>query len=346
MDSINIDLSNVMEYSNVPDIEGFTKLFPTNKHNILCIHINIRSLIKNFYNLEQIIQSCKSSIDIIVLSEVNISDETVSLFNLRGYTQHYELRKNRKGGVILLYVKNNLIFKQQKTKTYSFECIAGSVITNSKNNIWLCCVYKPPDTSKWLFTRELKSLLTALRLSSKNLFIIGDMNIDLKSNSSARNAYVSMMLECGLHQAISNYTRIIKTKIGTTKTCIDHIFVKSCEFDPHSAVLSTALADHCMTALALVCDCHIKDAPKCMKLYDNKRLYEKLHAVNWASVLSMSNPNDVLNFITDSLRECYNYAKKTVKQDMKLPNNIYNAYIKSLANRRDAAFSKWKKRSF
>lgn len=35
MDSINIDSSNVMEYNNVPDFEGFTKLFPTNKQYAL-----------------------------------------------------------------------------------------------------------------------------------------------------------------------------------------------------------------------------------------------------------------------------------------------------------------------
>ncbi|CAH0397455.1 unnamed protein product [Chilo suppressalis] len=103
-------------YPNCTNINSFTKQISKNVH-LLCLHINIRSLIKNFTKLLQIIDSSTHPLDVIAVSEVGISDSISSLFHIPDYAMYSQLRNNRKGGGIILYVKKYL-YPKKNSNTY------------------------------------------------------------------------------------------------------------------------------------------------------------------------------------------------------------------------------------
>lgn len=120
---ISNELIDIIELKDCININNFLSNIPYKCTNLLCMHINIRSLIKNFAALEQCIYSCDRCIDIIILTEANIKDNVSSLFNIKGYGMHTELRKKR---------YYNLL--QQKTQNYHhkyyYQTIRMHVIRN------------------------------------------------------------------------------------------------------------------------------------------------------------------------------------------------------------------------
>lgn len=70
------------------------------------VHLNIRSLRKNFHQLLVLLKDCAYSIDIIILSEINIKQDELSMYNIQGYEMHANTRKRRRGGGILFYTKS------------------------------------------------------------------------------------------------------------------------------------------------------------------------------------------------------------------------------------------------
>lgn len=122
--------------------------------------INIRSIIKNFSALIYTIQSSKSPIDVVVLTEVGISDTIVNLFNIEGYILYSNLRKRRKGGGIIIYIRNKYKLQRSNTNTLHCESLIGKIKISPNHVIHICALYRPPKKSKYLFTCELKKLLT------------------------------------------------------------------------------------------------------------------------------------------------------------------------------------------
>lgn len=92
------------------------------------LHVNIRSIIKNFAQLELILGSSPRIPDVIILTEANIKNENVNLFNLDSYNMYVNLRKTRKGGGVIMYVHNSITFERMKCTTLYSELILGKLI--------------------------------------------------------------------------------------------------------------------------------------------------------------------------------------------------------------------------
>ncbi|XP_048489185.1 uncharacterized protein LOC125491395 [Plutella xylostella] len=272
-----------------------------NKHCLLTLHVNIRSMLKNFDHLEYTILNCKKTVHLIVITEANINDNCKQLYQLENYNMYTELRNHRKGGGIILYIHNSLEFNRSNSCTYNFECITGEIKTLYNYKLGICAVYRPPEKSIPRFIDEL-TVLNRKYAHNNNLMIIGDMNIDLKKINMQRNQYLNKLSELG---------DII------TKSCIDHIFMRSVgNCDVHTAVINIAPADHCITG------CLIKDntlftpsptANKTVTKLNHQKLKLELKNIDWSSTLEMKNPNDILNFIIDKFTLAYEKCKYSVK---------------------------------
>ena len=100
----SITSSNITEIYDCVDINEYFKHVSKNNNNLTCIHINIRSIIKNFVYIELIVAKAKRSIDVLILSEVGITENLSTLFYLEGYSMYTQLRNGRKGGGIIMYI--------------------------------------------------------------------------------------------------------------------------------------------------------------------------------------------------------------------------------------------------
>lgn len=339
--------SSINEIFDCPDINSFLQHIPSYKFiNLTCIHINIRSTIKNFYHLEQIILSCNRSIDIIILTEVNISETICNLYNINGYEMHAELRKNRKGGGILIYVnKKHKFVRKKPSNNNHFECLLGNITTPSNYSATMCAVYRPPNNCKHLFIQELQRTIDNCE-HNLDFFLLGDTNMDTKIDNPVKHKYISMLSSTGLECGISDYTRIELTKEKLSKTCIDHIYARTRTQDLFTAALGTVLADH--RAIALVCtiqmSANIQVAPKQKVTYDHKKLSSMLENIDWAPCTQLNSPIKIYELIKNNINNCYDKCKKTIyiKQNSKRDCQWINKKAIKACEYKDKMYINWK----
>ena len=113
------------------------------------MHMNIRSLNKNFENLRIFLDNFTDSFfSVIGLTETWLTDNTASLFNLPGYHLINNDRYNRSGGGVAFYVKSNFDFFIRKDicRMESFvESLFIEIKVPNRKDILLGVIYRPPD---------------------------------------------------------------------------------------------------------------------------------------------------------------------------------------------------------
>ena len=125
--------------------------------------INIRSLNKNFHNLEVLIESLKSKAYIVVCTETFIL-ENYQMYDLYGYNSHYNHSKlNRNDGVIIFFNKDIT----QTTQTLNFgriKIINTEVILKDGSFLNVSSVYRSHDIPKTEFIFEFSKFLIKKRM--------------------------------------------------------------------------------------------------------------------------------------------------------------------------------------
>ncbi|KAL0841570.1 hypothetical protein ABMA28_015229 [Loxostege sticticalis] len=340
--------SHINIISNCSSTQDFFKILPPKcKLNFTCLHLNIRSMIKNFTKLLQLIGSCPFPLDIIVLTEVGIANCIAPLFNIPGYNMFKRLRNGKRGGGVIVYVKNHIKFTEYQHKSQTFENITGTLKLSQteSQDVVVCAVYKPPRTNKKIFVKELGNHVSKFN-SKHNFLLVGDTNIDLKTVSSYKDSYLDTLGGCGLTCGVSDYTRIEKKLNKTTRTCIDHIFARFPACLPYSAVLDVVLADH----RALIFTCIGNAGPKriqgvCKKI-DREILYTELKKIKWCDSNDMYCPRKIYDFICNSFSNAYKTAtvekKITSRTNSKVKFPWIDENINRLCDKRNKLFNAWK----
>ena len=73
-------------------MDEFISYFSNSNKKFSILNINIRSFFKNRDEFLAILSQCKCNIDIIVLTETWISDDTVQLCHIDGYHAYHSIR--------------------------------------------------------------------------------------------------------------------------------------------------------------------------------------------------------------------------------------------------------------
>ncbi|KAI5639343.1 reverse transcriptase (RNA-dependent DNA polymerase) domain-containing protein [Phthorimaea operculella] len=224
-----------------------------------------------------------------------------------------------------------------------FECLTGKIVTPSRYNLALCAVYRPPNTNKYAFTNELARTLSFAQ--GLDLLVIGDINIDLKRNDSVKKTYLSVMSENGLVSGIADYTRIETRKGVITKSCIDHVLVRSRLQDVYCAALCTKLSDHKMTAVALLGGTGVQDVPIYVKKLDNKLLNEELKNISWDACADLNCPTKIYTCINNNISACYKKCTslKRLSSSKRSKEPWVTREISRECEKRDLLFLDWLK---
>lgn len=193
---------------------------PENGINI--IHVNIRSIYKNFDQFLVFLESLNATFDVIVMSEshflVNEAD-----FNIPEYVIAFNGSKLNRCDGCCAYIKKDVYVSHQVVVEEDLNILK---LTLQKNAILIdiFATYKGFGLSKDMFINNLNSILQrALSDSNRICVFTGDVNIDLlRIDEDATNDYLTMMLSHGFNSLINKPTR----KTETAKSCLDHLFVK------------------------------------------------------------------------------------------------------------------------
>ena len=182
----------------------------TRRNDFRLIHLNIRSLDKNWGQLMGLLNTIDADFDIIALSETgrkNIENREAQLKHY-GYKMLVHKPTQIRGGAALVYKSDLDITEREDLKIFP-ECKEMHI-----ENVWMeiklgrepsdkiivGCIYKHPVGSinnVKNFRHKIEHNLISINKENKQCLITGDLNIDglkIKSNNEVEN-FLDMLLE-------------------------------------------------------------------------------------------------------------------------------------------------------
>ena len=230
----------------------FTNIFPDTKYysghvfntsskpltpGISFIHLNARSLNSNFREIDDYLSSLNYKFDIIAISETWVSEPEHNKLNIN--------RKNKRGGGVALYVKQELACKFLSCKSLVvddlFECCTLEILISGHRNSIVSCIYRCPGSNTDIFSEHIVQLFFELTMR-KTVFLCGDFNIDILKHkvNQGTKSFLDTMYSIGLYPLIDRPTRISNHSF----TLIDNVFTNVTNHKVTSGILVSDITDH------------------------------------------------------------------------------------------------------
>lgn len=147
-------------------------------------HINAGSLRSKYTILRQMFSN--SRMDVVMVSESWLnSNVTTNLVAIPGFNLLRNDRKDRMGGGVCMYVKENICSKTIYSSSLSpieFLCVEAK---NESEKYLLVTVYSPPCKFKEENIKELEDTLIRLSTVFSRILIGGDFNVNILGNNAA-----------------------------------------------------------------------------------------------------------------------------------------------------------------
>ena len=157
------------KYLSPDDFKDFIEKPVTNLFSIL--HLNIRSIKKNFDNFKKILCSLDFTFSVICFSETWFDKLDSFTYDLPNYTSIDQKRSDRKGVGVSIYIHNSLNFINRPDLSINcddIESLTQEIISDNTRNTLVNVLYRPPNGQFETF----ESLLTNFLVKTKKIFII------------------------------------------------------------------------------------------------------------------------------------------------------------------------------
>ena len=216
-------------------------------NGLSCLHLNIRSLLKNVSLLEELMISYKITPNIIGVCETKLN-ENINLdpILLNNYTFHFKNSMSKAGGVGI-YIKNSIIHTLRTDLNFNsanYESVWLELSIGAHNEkILVGLIYRHPGSSINDFTKQFSDFLLANNINqNKEICIFGDININLlhKDKDKSINNYLNEIHSFGITNLIDVPTRV--TNQGGT--LIDHFYFSNPQRVQNAQVLLSDISDH------------------------------------------------------------------------------------------------------
>ena len=197
-----------------------------------------------------------SKVSVIGITETKLDESVLnSEVNIEGYNV-LRLDRNRNGGGVACYIRNDISFNQLNIFPNEVENIFFDILLPNLHSITVGIFYRAPNQSKFL--ENVSNDFIKLYTEKKETIILGDLNINLMHNGKyilqeSKNSlltnttphtllkqYKHFLSNFGLNQIIKTPTRVT----CETSTLIDHILTNSHEKISQSGVIDCGLSDH------------------------------------------------------------------------------------------------------
>ena len=154
--------------------EKLNNLRLKNPNRLTCAYFNMNSVRNKFNLLSDIIQN---NIDILMISETKLDSSLPNgQFQIHGYSELYRFDRNRNGGGILVFIREDIPTKltdsQIKIQWFFIEL-------NLRRKRWLfCCSYNPKYSQISHHLKEIGKDLDVLTSKYDNIILMGDFNAE------------------------------------------------------------------------------------------------------------------------------------------------------------------------
>ena len=335
--------NNIMECNYLTPRQLKDKnLLSDEKFSIL--NLNIRSLRKNFDKIKECLKEMEHYFTIIGVSETHLKEKPTQYYDMPGYNFEYTNRVDRGKGGVGMYVSQLIEYKVRKDlnkTTPNFESCFIEIDRRNKKNIVVGVIYRS-FTSIDYFIHEMNPIIETISNENKEIYIMGDFNIDLLKEEKYRQIhdYLNMILSYSMLPTITKPTRITEN----SATLIDNILTNN--YDVASAILVTDTSDHFPTVVSTSSNVRKKetksDEGKCYKRnYTNDNvnyLKESMSSIKWAEILHGDSVDEdyniVVSTITDLIDKCIPLRKcnRSRKKDPMSPW-ITKGLLRSINNK-------------
>ena len=307
--------SDLNELSKYYDLTSYNKITYSSHHILNVLHVNARSVPKNFDNITAFLNSLFTFPDILSVTETWLTDTNKDLFQLPGYYSYHLTRTVRPHGGVSVFISNSIQSQQIPECTMTNEDIeinTVKIFTSSETYI-LCSIYRPH--SKYIaveeFTNILCSLLETTTLKRNKIIIMGDLNINLLEHATHNptNNFLASLQAMNFYPHISRPTRFPDTPNLGLPSLLDHIFTNF-NNTYSSGIIHFPLSDHLPVFL------NIAILTKTAKLHkiefrnfshsNNESFTTKLNAIDWHTLLSSPDVNCNTTIFLNTLQGIYN----------------------------------------
>ena len=235
----NIDSS----YHTIQELSNYLETSPT---DLSFLHMNIQSLSCHFDELLSLLTNLNIGFGVVAVSETwNTIERPITMnVTLPGYT-FLSSKSQSQNGAVGLYIKTSLNPVPRpdlQSAGDEYETIWAELETSREKNILICCAYRHPNTEIEHFIEYIQSTLSNPTVANKQVFILGDFNINLLNydTHTPTNNFVSLLLSQHFLPFIIHPTRVS----NHSSTIIDNIFSNVCNLDTKSGKILTQIADH------------------------------------------------------------------------------------------------------
>ena len=308
-------------------------------------YTNARSIIKKRDELVAYVMSEKPDIVSITETWLNISEKhLIAEVNIPGYNMFLNCRENKRGGGVILYIKDTISATEiNKVNRSAHEAVYVKVKINKKDLI-IATIYRPPKTTiendKLLYD-EIETVV-----KTKTSIICGDFNLPhinwrLFTSDNEGSRLIKLMKKLYLSQFVSEPT--LDNNILDIVLASDSDLIYACEV---GEILSNS--DHKIIRCKINCNIDAKENTILVPNYKKGnilRLKTELQEVNWRSVLNNKNVEQMCTNFTNILLEAEN---KWIPKVRKRINGTTNPQwmtndIKLLINKKKKAYTNYKR---
>lgn len=229
------------------NVKYYKNKYGLGQFNLLYLNINsIRNKLTELeIQLQLILNETKKIVHFVALTEIRILDYDKPYFNLPEYNSFFSTRLDGDGGCALFVhesIKCKLIYE------HSSDNVNTLIVNIIDLNLNIAVVYKQPMVAFNTFESHIYRCLD----TNIKTIIVGDMNINLLSNSNNVKRYIDMSIENGfyiLNKINTKYatriaTRKRRNRFSTSRTIIDHILVNINEYNYKCYMNDSPLSDH------------------------------------------------------------------------------------------------------
>jgi hypothetical protein len=309
-----------IEESKLNEFFEFDKINKKKCYDINLMHINCRSIRKNFFAMRNLLNNTSDYLSAIAVTETWLNPFMSDVYMLPGYNFVSNSRTVKSGGGVGFFVKSSITYSIRPDLARMcpyIECMFIELEQTTDKNIIFGCVYRPPSSDVTLFNSELDCLLDkAVVKQNQLIFIAGDFNLDLLSCTSSNlpvSAFVNIMSSHYLFPCIHNPTRVT----DVTSTLLDNIFTNTVKHEIRSAIIYSDISDHYPVAIH-VSRQTLNNKAKYSKKPVNSRLYpitainafnSELASMSWEStyeiVLKDNDPNRAYNCFFNLYKDAF-----------------------------------------
>ena len=196
------------------------------------------------------INSLKLEFTMITLTETWLDKSKQDLYDMPKYNCINRFRKQRRGGGVSLYIRNDIKYMSRPDLEYFDGEMESLFIEIDKNvfnlasNVVVGVIYRMPNTCMEIFNDRMSDIMNIVQRERKTCYFLGDPNVDLLKYESHQStaAFLDTLYSYNVFPLITKPTRVTRE----SATLIDHVLTNIFYINSKhvQGILCTSISDH------------------------------------------------------------------------------------------------------